>query len=134
MKILYTNAISEVFVKPKSTFMVNKSIVRNYKKRIGRKFLFIPIYEIIPEAVFNWWDDECVFTVDEFNEKRGRGYVGIFLKNEEVLIENETFYLYPHCTIVMNNGSQHSVFFDTVEQLDEYVKELKLNGNHIVIK
>lgn len=134
MKILYTNAISEVFVKPKSSFIPNRSIVRNYKKRIGRKYLVIPVYEIVSEAVLHWWDDEFVCTVDEFNEKRGRGYLGILLKNEEVFIENETFYLYPHCTIVMNNGSQHSVFFDTVEQLDEYVKELKLNGNHIVIK
>ena len=133
MKILYTNAISEVFVKPKSSFIPNRSIVRNYKKRIGRKFLFIPIYEIIPEAVINWWDDEFVCTVDEFNEKKGRGYT-FLCKNENSFIENENFYLYPHCVIVMNNGSKHSVFFDTVEELDEYIKDLKLNGNHIIIK
>jgi len=126
MNIIFNNAISNVRVFPKDKNWDNGlMVVNNHKRKIGTKYLIIPIYEIVPNAVVDRWvgyGDGYYSTVEEFNQT-----------SEKCYIEDNTIYYKPHCTIFYNNKGSEDVFFKTVEELNLYVDELKLIGPHIII-
>jgi len=54
--IIFNSNITRVSVFPKykpNRFECSLKFVENYKKKVGSKFLFFPVYEIVPQAVIN---------------------------------------------------------------------------------
>lgn len=96
-------------------------IVKNFRKKVGRKFLFFPIYENIGECVVTWWSEEFYSTAKDF-------------KHSKIFLENGKFYHKPHCSIYMNDKSSKDVYFNTVEELEKYVYELKALATNIIIE
>jgi hypothetical protein len=129
MAILFNHAITRVNVHPKYKplrFECSLSIERDFKKKIGVKYWFFPIYEIIPAAVVRnaglFHDyDEFVCELKDFESEYY--YFG----------EDDVLYEKPHCTICMSDKSSKEIHFDTVEELNAYVDELKSKAPHIEI-
>lgn len=122
-QILFNHAISRVTVCPKySPWDSHLTIVQNFKKRVGRKFLIIPIYEIVPEAVTHWWTEEFICESKDLPEHRSKLYV-----------EDGEIYEIPFCTIYMNDQSSEKIYFSSVEKLNEYVETLKSQAPHIIV-
>ena len=86
--------------------------------------MFFPIYEIHDKGVVEEgaFSDNKFYTMEEFS------------KWKKTYIEDDKFYLKPHCRIFFANNANEDVFFETVEELNKYVDELKNNGPHIIIK
>jgi hypothetical protein len=121
--ILFNHAITKVIVRPKySPWDSHLTIVENFKKRVGRKFLIIPIYEIVPVAVTHWWTEEFLCEAKDLPEYRSKLYV-----------ENGEIYENPFCLICMNDQSSEKIYFPTEEALNEYVETLKSQAPHIII-
>jgi hypothetical protein len=128
MAILFNHAITRVNVFPKYKpfrFECSLSIERDFKKKIGVKYWFLPVYEIIPVAVVRnagLFDDrkELVCELKDF-------------KSDHHYFEDDVLYKKPHCTICMSDKSHKDVYFDTVEELNAYVDELKSKAPHIEI-
>ena len=130
MAILFNHSITRVNVHPKYEphrfeFECSLSIERDYKKKVGRKYLFLPIYEIIPVAVVRnagLFDDrkELVCELKDF-------------ESEYYYFEDDVLYEKPHCTICMSDKSSKEIHFGTVEELNAYVDELKSKAPHIEI-
>lgn len=113
MEILCTQAITRVKTYPKVKDYDIRFVIReNYKKRIGRKFLFFPVYETPHDAVVRWWSGDYFCPVSEFNHK-------------ELFIEDGEFFRKPHCRIFMNDKSSKDVYFETIDELDIYINRLK---------
>jgi hypothetical protein len=129
MAILFNHSITRVNVHPKyqpNRFECSLSIERDFKYKIGRKYLFFPIYEIIPAAVVRTsglFEDRQGFVCELKDFKSEYYYFG----------EDDTLYEKPHCTICMNDKSSKQVHFDTVDELNAYVNELKSKAPHIEI-
>ena len=127
MNIIFNNAISNVRVFPKNKdFNTGLKVVNNYKRKIGTKYLVIPIYEIVPNAVVDRWagfEPGYYSTVEEFNQT-----------SEKCYIEDNTIYYKPHCTIFFGIKGYQDVYFKTVEELNNYVEDLKKLGSHIIIE
>ena len=122
MDILYIHGITKVSVFRKfRCWELRLKIVKNFRKKVGRKFLFFPIYEDLGECVVNHWSENFVSTVEEF-------------KSTEVFIEDGVFYYKPHCSIYMNNNSKKNIYFEKVEELNKYVNELKSIAPNIIIE
>ncbi len=127
MNIIFHRAITNIRVYPKSEnwdLNWHHKVVYNYKRKIGRKFLFFPIYEIHDKGVVEEgaFSDNKFYTMEEVS------------KWKKTYIENDKFYLKPHCTIFYGHKSNEDVFFETVEELNKYVDNIKNNGTHIIIK
>jgi hypothetical protein len=128
MAILFNHSISRVNVLPKYQpfrFECSLSIVRNFKKKVGRKYWFFPVYEIIPVAVVRTsglFEDQEKFLC-ELKDFESKYY---YFEDDEV-------YKKPHCTICMNDKSHKDVYFETVEELNAYVDELKSKAPHIEV-
>jgi hypothetical protein len=121
MNIIFTGAISNVRVYPKiENYDLSYVIKKNVKVVVGRKFLVIPIFKNIPNAIVQRWDHEFVSSVEDF-------------KGVKSFIEDDTFYYKPHCRIFFGNGKQE-VFFETIEELNHYVDDLKKTAPHIIIE
>ena len=122
MDILYVHGITKVSVFNKIKDWESKfEIVKSFKRKVGKKFLFFPIYEDLGEWVVTWWSGKFVSTVKDF-------------KHSEMFIEDGVFYHKPHCSIYMNNKSRKDVYFETVEELNKYVYELKSLAPNIIIE
>ena len=120
MNIVFNSSISNVRVYPKiKNYDLSYEVKKNFKVVVGRKFLIIPIFKNIPNAVVNYWSNKFICSVEDFQGVKS-------------FIENDTFYYKPHCIIFFGNGSQE-VFFETIEELDKYVNDLKIFAPHIVI-
>jgi hypothetical protein len=121
MNIIFNHAITNVRVHPKlEAWYTSYKLIHNYKRRIGYKFLLIPIYEKIPKAIIKgFWPEEFVCSADEFNHSK-------------IYLDGETFYYKPHCTLWLNNKSNQEIFFDTVEDLNKYVDNLISMAPHII--
>ena len=114
MNIIFNNAISNIIV------------LNNFKRKIGTKYLVIPIYEIVPNAVIDehaGFSGEYYCTVEEFNQTSEKSY-----------IEDNKIYYKPHCTIFFGMKGYQDVYFKTVEELNNYVEDLKKLGSHIIIE
>ena len=127
MNIIFNNAISNIRVLPKNeNWNTNLIVLNNFKRKIGTKYLIIPIYEIVPNAVIDEhasFSGEYYCTVEEFNQTSEKSY-----------IEDSTIYYKPHCTIFFGTKGYEDVFFETVGELDLYVDKLKSIGPHIIIE
>ena len=129
MAILFNHSITRVNVHPKykpHRFECSLSIVRDFKHKVGRKYLFFPVYEIIPIAVVRTsglFEDRQGFVCELKDFKSEYYYFG----------EDDVLYEKPHCTICMNDKSTKQVHFGTVEELNSYVDELKSKAPHIEI-
>jgi hypothetical protein len=126
MNIIFNNAISNIRVLPKNeNWNTNLIVLNNFKRKIGTKYLVIPIYEIVPNAVIDKhasFSGEYYCTVEEFNQTSEKSY-----------IEGNTIYYKPHCTIFFGTKGYQDVFFKTIEELNLYVDKLKSVGPHIII-
>ena len=123
-QILLNHAITKVTVCPKySPWDSHLTIVKNFKKRVGRKLLIFPIYEIVPEAVTHWWTEEFICESKDLPEYRSKLYV-----EDGVIYEN------PFCHIYMNDQSSEKIYFSSAEKLNEYVETLKAQAPHIIVK
>lgn len=127
MNIIFHRAISNVRVYPKSEnwdLNWHHKVVYNYKRKIGRKFLFFPIYEIHDKGVVEEgaFSDNKFYTMEEVS------------KWKKTYIENDKFYLKPHCTIFYGHKGSQDIFFETVEELNKYVDDIKNHGTHIIIE
>lgn len=127
MNIIFHRAISNVRVHPKSEnwdLNWHHKVVYNYKRKIGRKFLFFQTYEIHDKGVIEEgpFSDNKFYTMEEVSTWKN------------TYIENDKFYLKPHCCIFFGGKGREDIFFETVEELNKYVDELKNNGPHIIIK
>jgi hypothetical protein len=118
MKILFNNNISEVRVYEKSLHRSGYEITWG-KILVGRKFGIVPIFKKV-YGLFSW--HEYIGTIEDY------------CKDNKMYFENGEFYYKPFCQIWLNNGKCHELFFDTVEELSNYVDELKLLAPHIIIK
>lgn len=122
MKIILNNSITKVIVYKKCEhYSISYRIVTNFKKKIGRKWLMFPIYEIIPTAVVRWYDHSFVCSAEDF-------------KSDKIYIEDNKIYHYPHCTFHMNDGSKEDMYFQTEENLLLYIKQIIKENKHIIIK
>jgi hypothetical protein len=126
MDIIFSKSITNIRVLPKSINWDTPLIVLNsFKRMIGTKYLIIPVYEVVPNAVINQYasfSGEFYSTVEEFNKT-----------SEKCYIEGNTIYYKPHCTIFYSVKGYKDVFFETIEELNLYVDELKTIGPHIII-
>ncbi len=123
MKILFTNNISEIRVFEKYQEWDNSYYIDLGKKRVGTRFFIFPIYEKV-KGLFYYYDDNYYCTIEEYNNDI----------TKRKYIEDGKFYHYPHCTIYMNSGEKHDVYFKTKDELYDYVNELKKGSSHIEIK
>jgi hypothetical protein len=127
--IIFNHSICGIGVFPKyaptpSRWGGNYRIKRNYKFKVGRKYLFFPVYEIIPEAVIRdgYHCELFICTLSEFPKE-----------TEKYYFEDDVLYEKPHCEIHLNDGSKHTVRFETAEELSSYVNDLKSQAVHIEI-
>ncbi len=126
--IIFNSNIARVAIHKKyrpNSFECSLVCRENYKKRVGRKFLFFPVYEIVPQAVINRGGvfdatEELVCELKDF-------------KSDYYYFEDGVLYEKPHCTIYMNDGSNREVHFDTVDELMKLVEDLKSQAPHIEI-
>lgn len=122
MEILFLQSLTKVRVYPKVKDYDIKFVIRkNYKKRIGRKFLFFPVYEAPHDAVVKWWSGDYFCPVSKF-------------KHKELFIEDGELFRKPHCRIFMNDKSYKDVYFETIEELDKYVEKLKSMSDTITFE
>lgn len=113
--ILFNNNITRIGVYPKSRacrFTIEPSL-----RLVGIKYGFIPIFKII-DCVHRW--GEFYSRIEDFKVKK------------YFIDDNDVFYK-PHCIIFMNDQTQHEVFFETIDELTEYVKELKSKAPNIEV-
>lgn len=122
MEILFNHAFTRVLVYPKKGYHgLSLFIKKDYRNLVGRKFWIFPGYEKIEYAVLTTWPERFVCSVEDYED-------------DEKYIENNIIYYKPHCTIIMNDKSARSVIFDTPEELENYVSELKGGIPHLVIE
>jgi hypothetical protein len=119
MEIIFNSNITRIKVYKKAICLHYQ--VKAYKNKIGVKYLFIPIYEEI-KGVYKFWTDKYVCDLIDFNKK-----------SEDYFFENDGFYYKPHVEIYTNDGGKREKFFKTVEELNEYVEELKSLAPHIIL-
>lgn len=50
--------------------------------------------------------------------------------SDTYFVENNIVYFKPHCDISMSDGSKHTVYFQTYDELDKFLVDLK---NELVI-
>lgn len=128
MAILFNHAITRIGVHPNyqpNRFECSLTLVENFKKRVGTKYWIFPIYEIIPQAVVRskgLFSDRCEF-VCELKDFKSKYY---YFKDGQI-------YEKPHCTIHMNDKSSRKVHFETVDELNAYVEDLKSKAPHIEV-
>lgn len=120
MNILFNKAISEVAIYPKrvvhNTYDIRKSVIF-----IDSFILFIiPVFKKISNAVVTEYGRRYICKADEFT-------------HEKMYLENGIFYFKPHCEIILNTKKRHSVFFDTIEELNIYIENLTSSAPHITI-
>jgi hypothetical protein len=128
MAILFNHSITRVNVHPKYQpfrFECSLSIERDFKMRVGRKYLFFSVYKIIPVAVVRntglFHDhNEFVCELKDF-------------KSDYYYFESDVLYEKPHCTICMNDKSSKQIHFNTVGELNAYVEDIKSKAPHIEI-
>jgi hypothetical protein len=124
MRIVFSSNITEVVIFGEKALRWDTSLIlRKGKRKIGTKFLIFPIYEQI-EGLFYRYSEEYWGTIEEYNKSYSNRFV----------TPDGKFYYKPHCRIHMNNGQYNEVFFETVEELNEYVNELKTLASHIILK
>jgi len=126
--IIFNSNITRVSVFPKykpNRFECSLKFVEDYKKKVGSKFLFFPVYEIVPQAVINTGG---VFDSGEEFVCELKDY-----KSDYYYFEDGVLYEKPHCTIYMNDGSNREVHFDKVDGLIKFVEGLKSQAPHIEI-
>lgn len=125
MKILFGQGIVRVKAHVKrevDSWECSHRVVRNFKKQIGTKFLFRPIYEIVEAAVVKvdiWGDLHFYCDLKDYNRK-------------DYYFENDILYAYPYCCIELTSGKFEEVYFKDEEQLKEFVERLKQFGDHII--
>jgi len=125
MKILFGQGIvrAKVHIKKEvDSYECSHRVVRNYKRRIGYKFLIFPIYEIIEAAVVRdgWSSVEYYCDLKDY------------VRND-YYFENDILYSYPYCYIELMNGKYEEVYFKNEELLKEFVERLKAFGAHIIL-
>jgi hypothetical protein len=126
--IIFNSNIARVTIHLKyqpHTFESSLELVKNFKKKIGRKFLFFPVYEIIPEAVVN--------TGGVFLDTREFVCELKDYKSDYYYFEDGVLYEKPHCVIHTNDKHSKEVHFKTVDELRKFVDELKSKAPHIEV-
>lgn len=117
--IVFNYAITKIRVHPK--LENDNRVVYNKKIRIGWKWGIIPVYKT-EKWVKGWWGDNDISSVEDYNKIATKSYV-----------EGDTAYYKPHCDIYLNDTSKYSKYFETEDELKEYVKELSSLAPHIEI-
>lgn len=117
--IVFNHAITKIRVYPK--LENDNRVVYDKKIRIGWNWGIIPIYKT-EKWVKKWWDNNDIGTVEEYNIESTTSYVN-----------GDTVYYKPHCDIHLNDKSKYSKYFETKDELQEYVKELSSLAPHIEI-
>lgn len=121
--VVFTNNITSISPYPKSEeHWPSFYLVRNYKKKIGRKFLFFPIYEVVEEAVIRGILSSSDFYCELKDFQSSRYY-----------FDGDKLYNKPHCDIKMNDGKVRTKWFETEEELEAFVKDLASKAPHIEI-
>ena len=126
--IIFTSNITKIQVFPKYRPKIYESSLayrKDYKKRVGTKFLFFPVYEIVPHAVIH---EGGLFNSTEEFECDLKDF-----KSDYYYFEDGVLYENPHCTIYMNDRSSKEVHFESVEVLNAYVEEIKSKAPHIIV-
>jgi hypothetical protein len=126
--IIFNSNIARVTIFRKRSphkFECSLKLVENFKKKVGRKFLFFPVYEIIQEAVVN--------TGGVFSDTREFVCELKDYKSDYYYFEDGVLYEKPHCVIHTNDKHSKEVHFETVEELEKFVDELKSKAPHIEV-
>jgi len=114
--ILFKNNITRLKVYPKHE--VINSRIGTERKRVGFKYGFIPVYQKKP-ALYYWGEFQCF--VEDFNDPNQ-------------YIEDGKLYMVPHVNIYMCDRTYSTtVYFKTVEELEDYVKQITDNNPHIEV-
>jgi len=116
--IIFNQAITKIRVFPKTE--VTNFEIRKYRKGnvildvlLGRK-------KIIETFVVYRWSDEVLCRVEDFND-------------DKRYIEYDVIYYKPHCEICLNDKTDVDVFFETVEEMENYVNELRSKSPNIEV-
>ena len=127
--VIFNSNIARVTIHRKhrpNMFECSLELVENFKKKIGRKFLFFPIYEIVPQAVVRGGG---IFSRDTYEFVcELKDY-----KSEYYYFENGVLYEKPHCVIHTNDKHSKEVHFESVEELEKFVEDLKSKAPHIEV-
>ncbi len=122
MLVVFNHAISTIKLYPKkelrSSFL---RVVADYKRFVGYKYWIIPIWEKMDYAVIDGWPDRFLCKPEDYSYS-------------ETYIENNKIYYNPYCIISTNDGKQTRVMFETTEELNSYVEDLKSQAPHIIIE
>jgi hypothetical protein len=114
--IVFNHAITSITVHPK---IVSGRYYVGYTRRGGNRFLsfIFPGEKVL--SVLEYYNN-FVSEVDEFTH---RCYY----------VEGEMVYHKPHCVIYMNDDSNKEVYFETVEELENFINDLKSKAPHIEV-
>lgn len=117
--IVFNHAITKIRVYLK--LENDNRVVYNKKIRIGWKWGIIPVYKT-EKWVRRFWSDKDISSIEDYNKISTESYV-----------EGDTVYYKPHCDIYLNDKSKYSKYFETEDELQEYVNELASLASHIEI-
>lgn len=125
MKILVNEHISEVIVREKLKYY-NDLWYSTYLKKEGKILGIFPKYTTKKGLCYRWsgnyWGE-----IEEYNTKDRNMYF-------EFDGTDGVFYYKPHCAIIMSSGKEYVHYFETVEELKEYVEKLVVEVPHITLK
>lgn len=127
--IIFTNSIKNVRVYKKCRLWdTNYKVHKQFKRKIGRKYLIFPVYDIVENVVVKTnglfdTQEEYHSTVDEYNKTSKYSY-----------IENDIIYEKPHCRIWFGDKSYEEKYFDSVAELDDFIETYIMPiGNALII-
>lgn len=60
-------------------------------------------------------------------------YLTDYMNSEKIYFKDDVFYYKPHCDLSLNDGTLTTVFFNSKEELDTFVKDLQNKLPHITI-
>lgn len=122
--VIFNHAITRIVIHKKMKYWGFGSyrINTDFKIKVGTKFGIFPKYEKITcvTIMSGLFEDEFYSTIEDF-------------KHDFLYIEDNVIYEKPNCTIVMNDGKSKDMYFDTDEELEQYVEKLKLIAPHIEV-
>lgn len=123
MKVVFTNNIVSVTVVEKSRHHAYLSgcDFKSKLRCVRYKWGFIPVEFKNVEGFYGVFSGEFRGTMDDY------------IRRHEVYFENGELYTKPFCKVSMCDGSYEYLYFDTVDELRDYVENLKKLGDHILI-
>lgn len=115
--IIFNHAITSITVHPKSIHQWY--YVANGRKG-GNRFLSFLFPGEKVSGVYEYWSADFVGEVNGFTHER-------------CYVEGDKVYYKPHCIIYMNDGSNKELYFETEEELKNFINDMKSKAPHIEV-